>query len=160
MQKEKRTVHEGEGSMAKRDAGKSARYPRGSTGFQDGVGWNRPKTFRMITNEKRNIESERRIEKMVVASGDIGETKASEKLQFCYDKKGVEKRKERGSSPHMNRTNVMSKVDERKRPGERILKLENSQKTTNGAMENDGKLRRRSTWSRNVSRFSLTSREP
>lgn len=82
--------------MAKRDAGKSARFREGTTGFQNGVGWNRPKTFRVITNEKRNVESERRIEKMVLASNDIGETKAHRRsYSYCYNKKKVERKKER-----------------------------------------------------------------
>lgn len=56
---------------------------------------NRAKIFRMITDKKRNIESERRIEKMVVDSSDIGETKALEKLPSCYEKKEEKRKNER-----------------------------------------------------------------
>lgn len=47
----------------------------------------------MVADEKKNVENERRIEKMVVDSRDIGETKALEKLPSCYEKKGRKKGK-------------------------------------------------------------------
>lgn len=46
-----------------------------------------------------------------------------------------ERKESRKEAPHMNRTNVMSKVDERKRRGGGILKLENSE----GYGRRDGK---------------------
>jgi len=41
--------------------------------------------------------------------------------------------------------------------GWKNIKIEKTQKSANGAMENDVELQRRSTQSRNVSRFSLMS---
>jgi len=56
-----------------------------------------------MSNKKRNVESERRIEKMVVDPRDIGETKALKKLALCCEKKKRRRRRRRrkkgGSSP-------------------------------------------------------------
>jgi len=53
-----------------------------------------------MANEKRNVESERRIEKMVADPRDIGETRTLKKLPFHYEKKRRRKKGGKGGLPY------------------------------------------------------------
>jgi len=53
-----------------------------------------------MANKKRNVESERRIEKMVADPRDIGETKALKKLAFRYKKKKEEEERKGEAPPY------------------------------------------------------------
>jgi len=53
-----------------------------------------------MANKKRNVESERRIEKMIADPRDIGETKALKKLAFRYEKKKEEEERKGEAPPY------------------------------------------------------------